>query len=182
MSCTVIAVPFALMHLMGILVTTAVASKAASSISSNIADRLNEKLDYNEQENCDDTHIITVNDIVEKTYETPFMDKEILLKTLDEHGFQNVKEDLNGIIYGKFETFGVTFEKPAEDKPYNLKITCNKSDNSDEKINDIASEYTMNVQEAAYLSITEKLKENNMQIEEEVVEDDNTIVLTINLE
>ena len=56
------------------------------------------------------------------------------------------------------------------------------TDNADEKINDISSEYGMNVQEASYLSIVEKLKENNMEIEEETVEDDNTIVLTINLE
>ena len=42
--------------------------------------------------------------------------------------------------------------------------------------------YALNVQEDAYLHIIDKLKENNMQIEEEEVMDDNTIVLTVNIE
>jgi hypothetical protein len=40
----------------------------------------------------------------------------------------------------------------------------------------------MNVQEDAYMHIMEKLKENNMQVEEEEVMDDNTIVLTVNID
>ena len=40
----------------------------------------------------------------------------------------------------------------------------------------------MNVQEESYISIIEKLKENNMELESEEVLDDNTIVLTVNLE
>ena len=40
----------------------------------------------------------------------------------------------------------------------------------------------MNVQESVYLKILDKLKSNNMQLESEEVEDDNTIVLTVNLD
>ena len=40
----------------------------------------------------------------------------------------------------------------------------------------------MNVQESVYLKILDKLKNNNMQLESEEVEDDNTIVLTVNLD
>ena len=40
----------------------------------------------------------------------------------------------------------------------------------------------MNVQEESYLSIIEKLKENNMTVESEEVLEDNSIVLTVNLE
>ena len=60
--------------------------------------------------------------------------------------------------------------------------SANILDNIEEKVNDLNSEYALNVQEDAYLGIVEKLKENNMEIEEEEVLDDNTIVLTVNLE
>ena len=178
MSCTVIALPIALVHVIVSLTTVAVTAAATSSS----IDKHNENFSNDiYDENCEGTHTITVNDVVEKVYETPFMDKEILLKTIEEHGIYDIKEE-DGKVSGKIDTFNLLFEKPEQDKPYNLKITCNKKDNTDEKVNDISSEYGMNVQEAAYLSIVEKLKENNMEIEEEVVEDDNTIVLTVNLE
>jgi hypothetical protein len=49
-------------------------------------------------------------------------------------------------------------------------------------MNDLNAEYALNAQEDTYLNLIENLKEKNMEIEEEVVEEDNTIVLTINLE
>ncbi len=63
-----------------------------------------------------------------------------------------------------------------------LKINCPENVNTEEKINDLNSEYTMNVQESVYLKILDKLKSNNMQLESEEVEDDNTIVVTVNLD
>ena len=68
------------------------------------------------------------------------------------------------------------------DKPYFLRISCQNTDNAEEKLGDLSSEYALNVQEEAYLNIVDKLKENNMQIEDEEVMDDNTIVLTVNLD
>mgnify|MGYP003421077788 CR=1 FL=1 len=46
----------------------------------------------------------------------------------------------------------------------------------------MANTYTLNVQEEAYMNIINKLQENNMELETEEVLDDNTIVLTVNLE
>ena len=63
-----------------------------------------------------------------------------------------------------------------------MKISCLETESSEEKVDDINSEYALNVQEDAYLQIINKLKENNMEIENEEVQEDNTIVLTINLE
>ena len=76
----------------------------------------------------------------------------------------------------------LTFEKPSADKPYNVRISCLEHNNAEEKLNDLNGEYALNVQEDAYLHILDKLKENNMQIEQEEVMDDNTIVLTVNIE
>ena len=176
MSCTVVAVPYALMWVVGAIATAAAA--AANNKENNTADLFGFETD---DKNCTEDRVITEKHFIEKTFETPFMDKEILRKTLEEHGVVNIAEWENGIA-GDVDNYKLTFEKPAEDKPYNLKITCLERDNAEEKAGDLNSEYALNVQEDAYLHIIEKLKENNMQIEEEEVMDDNTIVLTVNID
>ena len=179
MSCTVIAVPYALMWVVG-AIATAAATAAANNQTENQGLREFTSI-YNEVENCSEDHVITEKHFIEKTFETPFMDKEILRKTLEEHGATNISEWENGMA-GDVDNYKLTFEKPAEDKPYNLRITCLEHDNAEEKVGDLNSEYAMNVQEDAYLHIMDKLKENNMQVEEEEVMDDNTIVLTVNID
>ena len=178
MSCTVIAVPYALMWVVGAIATAAATAVNNSQENKNI-DELS--MIYNAAENCSEDNIITEKHFIEKAFETPFMDKTILLKTLEEHGVQNIIEGDN-YIQGHVDNFILNFEKISEDKPYNLRISCLEQDNAEEKIDDLNSEYAMNVQEDAYLHIIEKLKENNMQIESEEVQDDNTIVLTVNID
>ena len=178
MSCTVVAVPYALMWVVG-AIATAAATAANSAKENNNLKELSHI--YNEAENCSEDHVITEKHFIEKTFETPFMDKGILRKTLEEHGVTDITEWESGMA-GNVDNYKLTFEKPAEDKPYNLRISCLEHDNAEEKVGDLNSEYAMNVQEDAYLHIIDKLKENNMQIEEEEVMDDNTIVLTVNIE
>ena len=180
MSCTVVAVPYALMWVVGAI------AAAAASAAANSQNETNGNLDllnsiYNETENCSEDHVITEKHFIEKTFETPFMDKSILMKTLEEHGVKNIAEWENGLS-GEVDNYKLIFEKDSEGKPYNVKIRCLEQDNAEEKIGDLSSEYAMNVQEDAYLHIIDKLKENNMQIEEEEVMDDNTIVLTVNID
>ena len=175
MSCTVIAIPYALMWVLG-AIATAAASAGANNANYNELSAI-----YNQTENCSEDHVITEKHFIEKTFETPFMDKSILLKTLDEHGVTNIVEWETGLS-GEVDNYKLTFEKSAEDKPYNLRITCLENNNAEEKVGDLSGEYALNVQEDAYLHIIDKLKENNMQIEEEEVMDDNTIVLTVNIE
>ena len=179
MSCSVVAIPISLLYTVismavaGAGISAGLEAKFAKNLSSDNSEYLPEQ-DL-------DGYAFSTSSIFEKTFETPFMDKEILLKTMEEHGIEDINETGN-VISGKIESFVLQFEKPDENSPYSLKILCNQKDNAEEKFSDIASEYSMNVQEASYLSIVEKLKENNLQIEEETVEDDNTIVLTVNLE
>ena len=175
MSVTVVAIPAALSWAINALVvTSAVAIKAGEIIAENEQARKVEEF-------CNDFHIISEANFLEKSLETPFMDKNILMKTLEEHGVQNIKDEF-GKIQGEYDSYSFTFEKNEVDKPYFLTIKYLEKDNVEEKMNDLSSEYALNVQEDAYLSIVEKLKENNMEIEEEEVLDDNTIVLTVNLE
>lgn len=176
MSCTVMAIPYALAWVVAAVVkvsidvATSTANENESSVITNFANVT-----------CDDVQIISEATLMEKSLETPFMDKEILIKTLEEHGVKNITEEF-GKIKGEVDTYSLSFEKMEADKPYFVTITYLEQNNPEEKLNDLNSEYALNVQEDAYLNIVEKLKENNMQIEEEEVLEDNTIVLTVNLE
>lgn len=179
MSCTVIALPYALMWVVG-----AIAASATTVIDNAIQEEKEYEIDSLENENCKNCSrdfVITEKHFIEKTFETPFVDKSILLKTLKEHGVKNIYEWENGLS-GEVDNYKLIFEKPSEEKPYNIRITCLENANAEEKVGDLSQEYAMNVQEDAYLHIVEKLKDNNMQIEDEEVQDDNTIVLTINIE
>lgn len=180
MSCTVVAVPYALMWVVGAIAAAA----AEAAVAKQVVDNYNPdifNLNTEENDNCTEDRVITEKHFIEKTFQTPFMDKEILKKTLEEHGVKNIFEWEMGLS-GEVDNYKLSFEKPDADKPYNLKITCLEHQNAEEKAGDLTSEYAMNVQEDAYLHIIDKLKENNMQIEEEEVMDDNTIVLTVNIE
>ena len=182
MSCSVVAVPYALMWVVGAIAT---AAATAATKSSNAAENYNNDLAslgiFNESQNCTEDQVITEKHFIEKTFETPFMDKAILLKTLEEHGVTNIVEWENGLS-GEVDNYKLIFDKPDADKPYTVKISSLEHDDAEEKLGDLNNEYAMNVQEDAYLHIIDKLKENNMQIEEEEVMDDNTIVLTVNIE
>ena len=147
-------------------------------IGSHYSEETNEqKYDVNE---CKTSYIPETH-FLEKAFQTPFMDKNVLLKTLSEHGI-SIEKNLSNKIVGKISTYTLTFTRDSESEAYNVVISHLEKDNAEEKIQDLASEYSSNVQEESYLSIIEKLKENNLTLENEEVLEDDTIVLTINLE
>jgi len=160
MSCTVVAVPYALMWVVGAIASAAVAAANNTEENQNLKE-LTEM--YNEAENCTEDHVITDKHFIEKTFETPFMDKSILLKTLEEHGVKNIYKWETGLS-GEVDNYKLVFEKEADDKPYSVRISCLEYDKAEEKVGDLNSEYALNVQEDAYLHILDKLNENNMHI------------------
>ena len=179
MSCTVIAVPYALAWVVG-----AVATAAAAAIENAHNKSMENEFSFLESTNCnnnEEVHTITTEHFIEKDFETPFVDNELLIKTLEEHGVNNINNNGNE-IFGSVDNYNLTFKRNSSDEPYKVRISCKENENASSKLDDLNSEYAMNVQEDAYLHIVEKLKDNNMSIEEEVVEDDNTIVLTVNIE
>ncbi len=177
MSCTVLALP--------ILLAKVIAAVAAVEIDNVIENNEEWKAVSYGSSTCDNVDVISARHFIEKSFETAFMDKDLLIKTLDEHGVANIKEGEvweKGKITGQVDNYTLTFERESENQPYYLKITCLDSDNPEEKLNDLSSEYALNTQEETYLNILDKLKDNNMELESEEVLDDNTIVLTVNLE
>lgn len=185
MSCTVVAVPFALTSLLGPIVIAAITGAVSTAQMVNDINEINTvnpEIKEMEDRFFEEVQHIQMCNLVEKEFQTAFTDKSILLKTLEEHGISNMEEDLNGNINCTIENFNLNFYRNSEHEPYVIKIKCRETDNAENKVDDLNSEYTLNVQEDAYLNLLDRLKENNMEIENEVVEDDNTIVLTINLE
>lgn len=181
MSCTVIAVPYALAWVIG-AVATAAATALENAHNKQAEEEFSNTFDFLSDKNCnEEVHTITAEHFMEKVFETPFVDKAILLKTLEEHGVTNISEN-DCSISGNVDKYTLSFTRNEIDKPFSLRITTKENTNAEEKLNDLNSEYALNVQEDAYLHIVDKLKENNMTIEDEVVEDDNTIVLTVNID
>lgn len=184
MSCTVIAVPVLLFQAIGAVIAASAAAGIANDVASTM-DSIEKEKHLLNNDDCDDVHVITAKHFMEKSFETVFMDKDILIKTLEEHGVVNIKSGEvweSGKISGQVGSYNLNFTKESEDKPYFLTVTCLDSDNAEEKLNDLSGEYALNVQEETYLSIVDKLKDNNMELESEEVLDDNTIVLTVNLD
>ena len=122
-----------------------------------------------------------------KEYETVFVSEDVLIKTLQEHGAENIYTEY-GNISCELEGFLLEFYKqePTEEMafpPYRMKITTNcKESELQNFIEDINSEYTKNTQEENYIKIRERLDKQHLKIDEEEVFDDDTIVLRINID
>lgn len=157
---------------------------ALSSVMQNVAKNsyTNYSSDYNfENEIQKAMRKNNVREIM-KEYKTPFVDAEILKKTLLEHGCKDFDENNDLGFMCKIENFTFSFYRNSISEPFAMKISCDDDINCEEKIEDLNSEYRTNVQEETYLKLVSRLKNNNMQIESEKVLEDDSIMLTINLD
>lgn len=183
MSCTIIALPVSLAYVIAGVALGSVGYMAEKKVIQNhefeIKDFSNDIEDL--KNDVKKFHDIQNINIAETTYITAYTDGKLLIKTLKEYGVENLSVNNDKIIC-KVDNYTLKFEKNNVNSQYNLNIICPENCKIDEKINDLNNEYTLNVQEEAYIHILEKLKENNMNVEEEEVLEDNTIILTINLE
>ena len=122
-----------------------------------------------------------------KEFDTVFVDRDVLIKTLNEHGAENIYYEGENISC-EMEGFMLDFYKPEATEeqafpPYRMKITtkCKESE-LQSFVDDLNSEYRLNTQEENYVKIKERLDKQNLKIEEEEVFEDNTIVLTVNID
>ena len=63
-----------------------------------------------------------------------------------------------------------------------MQISYVSDKNLNEFVENIGAEYTANAQEISYNKIKERLADKSLEIYEEEIYDDNTIVLTVNLD
>ena len=113
------------------------------------------------------------------TYTTNYTDKGTLLNTLIEHGDEEITEtgdEVSCVLFG----MEMVYYKKDGSNGYTLDITqISNTSECEDLINDLNEEYGLNIQEMTYNKIKERLDKENMRLESEVVMDDNSIVLTI---
>ena len=186
MSCTMVLVPAALgaqlvTSLITTLVTGAVVSAAVETVNNNKINNMGYKKENIDQE-------IFAKAMSKKydqyqafcsQYKTIFKDESLLIKTLSEHGVQNIISQDNK-IYGDLDALKFEFEKDSEGL-YIMNLTHNEGEDLS-VVDELSEEYQMNVQEQSYMNIKKNLEKQNLKIDTEEVLEDNSIMLTVNLE
>ncbi|MBQ2611477.1 hypothetical protein IJF81_03705 [bacterium] len=162
MSVTVSATPFLLLYSVG---------QGIAAIAQGMTGAGTTKLHLDEK---------VAQQLFNKEFSTQIVDKETLIKTLVEHGANNIQE-LNNDIKCDCEQFHIEFTHHTG-KPYTMTISARNEFGLDELVKDISNEYTINAQEVSYNKIKERLEAQNLSIDEEEILDDDTIVLTVNLD
>ena len=67
-------------------------------------------------------------------------------------------------------------------QPYYLRVYSVTSCDEATLINDLNTEYALNVQEETYMKIKERISNKNLKIDNEEILEDDSIVLTINID
>lgn len=116
----------------------------------------------------------------EESFPTNFVDEKLLIKTLSDYGI-NTQVAENGIIQCNVENTTLIFYKENSIN-YEVKIIGNSQIRGVyEQLKVIDEEYKKNVQSYTYNKVVEKLKQTNMDIQSEEVMEDNSLLLTINI-
>lgn len=111
---------------------------------------------------------------------TKYRSEELLKKTLMEHGAV-VRKDGAGAVTADFGSGKIRYDRPDESVPYDMQVfDVANLDDIVCSIREINSEYGENVQSYAYHRVKDNLPEGMTLASEEVLED-NSILLTINL-
>lgn len=190
MSITISAIP--IMFISAKILACAAAITTAATTAANTAEsikiaaenaKIDEILKQAQNEQMKNIHLTKEDmELLSKEYETPFMDKDLLVRTLEEYGLK-IKTTENNLIVAKIERVTINFSREESNLPYRMKINfpddCEQMQS--ELVKDIYDEYGSNTQEEVYIKIKEKIAQSNMYIEEEEVLDDDSIVLTIDI-
>lgn len=112
--------------------------------------------------------------------ESRFNDSSLLMKTLSEYGLcpQQVGPDSYLVAFSDGE---ILYERPTAEAPFtmNVRNIKNKKRLMDD-LHEIEQDYNGNVQEYTYQRVMNNLPDN-MTLDSEEVLDDNSIVLTLNV-
>ena len=121
-----------------------------------------------------------IHNLSKQEFKTVIMDKRTLLKTLSEHGAENINIDGNDISC-TCEGFNIKFISHPK-APYTMQVAYSDPSGLNNLVGDLGNEYSTNAQEVSYNKIKERLGTKNLQINDEEILEDDTIVLTVNLD
>lgn len=121
--------------------------------------------------------------LIENEFPTIYVDGKLLKDILQQYHIGILSDSKNKIVC-EYDTYKMTFIRMSEEEPFDLKIVSTSENMKllHGCISDINAEYLANIQEQTYLKIKEQIKEEGMEIEEEKVLEDNSIVLTVSLD
>lgn len=181
MSCTIGALPFLLIFsIVSEVSNTAEAVKNKRNQSEAVRQRIKEQIQQTISDNQGEVTDEQIEQLC-REYDTVFMDESVLVKTLYEYGLMDFSKN-NGQISARVENFNLIFHREDTSQPYKLNVYSATSCDETMIINDLNSEYALNVQEETYIKIKERLAKKKLQIDEEEVLEDDSIMLTVNLD
>ena len=179
MSCTISALPF-------LLIFSALTAAADNSASSRVIN--NEEIERKMQAHINSVQGEAAEELtpvqlaqLKREYKTVFMDKDVLIKTLKEYGLIDFTQD-GETISARVDNFNMIFYRQELTQPYYLRVYSVTSCDEATLINDLNTEYALNVQEETYMKIKERISNKNLKIDNEEVLEDDSIVLTINID
>lgn len=184
MSVTVVSLPVLLIYSVVAAATTAISVAGEAAATSEYQDTKSKELQNRIKQSIEENNGCMTEELMQefcKEFETVFMDKDILIKTLAEHGLQDI-EGTDTLIHGKIENFTVSFSRENTTEPYKMKIMGAQDYDTTNIVSDIDTEYAMNVQEETYIKLKERLEEKKLEIESEEVLDDDSIMITVNID
>ena len=181
MSCTISLLPFGLLYAVVSSISYGIQTEREAKLIES-QEAIKAKINAQLKESLNTPQNITKESIEKicNEYDTVFMDRDLLMKTLQEYGIQTLLVDKNK-VEADIENFHLNFFRPDESTPFKLKVTCEQNCDDTVILEDLSSEYGMNAQEESYLKIKERLAQKNLQIDEEEILEDNSIMLTINI-
>lgn len=116
-----------------------------------------------------------------KTFPTNFREPELLKKALSDYGLAN-RINSDGTIQAKAGECLLTFKQGVDDQPFNVEVK-NAPDVRQiyDHLDEINEGYCQHVQSRTYESLSRKISERGLTIEQEEVLEDNSILITLNI-
>lgn len=112
-------------------------------------------------------------------YETKMKDYGLLKKALEVFGHKPfLEQDYMDINLEEYELIFKLNDEDIFEAVFRGTIT---PEHAEEMVSEIYDEYTKLVQEQVYYKVLENIQEHNMELESESIQEDNSIVLTLNI-
>lgn len=108
-----------------------------------------------------------------QNFQTTFVDKSTLIKTLEDFNVQNLSEKRG--ISCTYKDFVLNFHKRDTDKTYFLSVKFYNKIELNKLLEDLSELYLLKSQETTYNNLLKYLKEQNIEYREEILDNDTAV-------